>query len=92
MSDSEDWIYEIVPQTQVDDMKAKMERVYDDESTTFTLVLSAPRSSAIQLCRLYDDASEGDILACIGVVQFVGNIVMLIEKELEDDGINPYED
>jgi hypothetical protein len=92
MSDSEDWIYNIVPASEVQDIKDRMERAYDDENTLFNVVLSAPRSSAISLCKMYASAEAGDLAAFIGLISFVSSIVTLIEEELENDGINPYQD
>jgi hypothetical protein len=92
MSDSEDWIYSLVPASEVEDLKNKMERAYDDENTLFNVVLSAPRSSAISLCKMFASAEEGDMIAFIGLISFVSSIVTLIEQELENDGINPYEE
>jgi len=86
---NEEWLYEIIPQKQAEEMSARMERIYEDETTMFNIVLSAPRSSAIELCKTFNQAMEGDYMAAISVIHFVGNVVMLIEEELYEDGIDP---
>jgi hypothetical protein len=92
MSDSDDWLYEIVPPNQVEELSSKMEQIYEDETTVFSIVLSAPRSSAIDLCKTFQKAMDGDYMCAIATIRFVGNIVGLIEQELEENGINPYGD
>jgi hypothetical protein len=86
---NEEWLYEIIPQKQAEEMSARMERIYEDETTMFNIVLSAPRSSAIDLCRTFNQAMEGDYMAAIYIIHFVGNVVALIEEELQEDGIDP---
>ena len=92
MSDDGDWIHEIIPQEQIEEIQSRLERVADDENIIFNLVLSAPRSSAIELCQTFAKAVTGDFDAGYRVVTFVGTIVALIEEELFNDGINPYDE
>lgn len=91
MSDSEEWLYQIIPQSQASEMSKRMERIYEDETTMFNVVLAAPRSAAIELCRTFDKALQGSYPAAVATIHFVGNIVALIEEELKADGIDPYE-
>lgn len=91
MSDSDDWLYEIIPPKQASEMSERMERIYEDETTMFNVVLAAPRSSAIELCRTFHLALQGNYAAAVSTIHFVGNIVALIEEELIEDGIDPYE-
>lgn len=92
MSDDGEWINEIIPQEQAKEIQSRLERVANDENVIFNLVLSAPRSSAIELCQTFAKAVTGDFDAGYRVVTFVGNIIALIEEELYADGINPYDD
>lgn len=92
MNDDEDWINEIIPFEQVEEIKSKLERVADDENVIFNLVLSAPRSSAVELCRTFAEATEGRVDSTYRIISFVASIVHLIEEELFHDGINPYSD
>jgi len=91
MSDDGEWINEIIPETQAEEIRSRLERVANDENVIFNLVLSAPRSSAIELCQTFAKAVAGDFKAGYRVVAFVGNIISLIEEELFNDGINPYD-
>lgn len=92
MSDDGEWIHEIIPQEQVEEIQSRLERVADDENVIFNLVLSAPRSSAIELCRTFAKATAGEIQSTYRIISFVANIIYLVEEELEHDGINPYGD
>lgn len=92
MSDDGEWIHEIIPQEQVEEIQSRLERVADDENIIFNLVLSAPRSSAIELCRTFARATAGEVQETYRVISFVASIVYLIEEELYADGINPYDD
>jgi len=92
MSDDGEWINEIIPETQAEEIRSRLERVADDENVIFNLVLSAPRSSAVELCRTFAKATAGKIPETYRIISFVANIVYLIEEELFNDGINPYDD
>lgn len=92
MSDDGEWIHEIIPQEQVKEIQSRLERVADDENVIFNLVLSAPRSSAIELCRTFARATAGQASETYRIISFVANIIYLIEEELYADGINPYGD
>lgn len=92
MNDDGDWIHEIIPHEQVEEIQSRLERLVDDENVLFNLVLSAPRSSAVELCRTFGKATAGNVQATYRIISFVANIVYLIEEELFNDGINPYED
>lgn len=92
MSDDGEWINEIIPREQAEEIQSRLERLADDENVIFNLVLSAPRSSAIELCRTFARAAAGQIQETYRVISFVSNIVHLIEEELFNDGINPYDD
>lgn len=92
MSDDGEWINEIIPREQAKEIQSRLERLADDENVIFNLVLSAPRSSAIELCRTFARAAAGQIQETYRIISFVSNIVHLIEEELFNDGINPYDD
>jgi hypothetical protein len=86
------WIYDIVPEEQVDSIKESFRNIRDNETTQINLVLSAPRSAAIDLCKTFRKSINGDYQASWSVIRFMQNIVEMIEQELEDNGINPYQD
>ena len=86
------WIYDIVPEEQVDSIKESFRNITDDETTQINLVLSAPRSAAIDLCKTFRKSINGDLQALWSVIRFMQNIVEMIEQELSDNGINPYQD
>lgn len=86
------WIYDIVPEEQVDSIKESFRNITDDETTQINLVLSAPRSAAIDLCKTFRKSIRGNYEASFVIIRFMKNIVEMIEQELEDNGINPYQD
>ena len=86
------WIYDIVPEEQVDSIKESFRNIRENEATQINLVLSAPRSAAIDLCKTFRKSINGDLQASWSVIRFMQNIVEMIEQELEDNGINPYQD
>ena len=86
------WIYDIVPEEQVDSIKESFRNISENEATQINLVLSAPRSAAIDLCKTFRKSINGDLQASWSVIRFMQNIVEMIEQELEDNGINPYQD
>ena len=86
------WIYDIVPEEQVDSIKESFRNITDDETTQINLVLSAPRSAAIDLCKTFRKSINGDLQASWSVIRFMQNIVEMIEQELSDNGINHYQD
>jgi hypothetical protein len=89
---SDEWIYDIVPEEQVNSIRDSMRKINDDETTIFNILLCAPRSSAIELCRRFGKTLTGDLTSTAFIMQFMKNIVELVEEELYEDGINPYEE
>ena len=89
-NENDDWIYDIIPAKQAEELEEKMQRIENDENTIFSIVLSAPRSSAIQLCKTFSKAMDGNLNESFNLIRFVENIVELIEQELYDAGIDPY--
>jgi hypothetical protein len=94
MSDqsNEDWVYKVIPQKQADEINERMERIYEDETTMFNITMVAPRSSAIELCKMFDKAMGGDYNSAVSIIGFVSHIVYMIQEELHNDGIDPFTD
>lgn len=89
--ENDEWIYNIVPHDQVESIKKSMQRINEDEATLFNIVLCAPRSSAIELCKTFNKAIKGNFESTVFILNFMHNIVEMIEEELQQEGINPYE-
>lgn len=90
--ENDDWLYDIIPKQQAEELEEKMYRIENDENTILSIVLSAPRASAIQLCQTYTKAMTGNITESFKLISFMERIVELIEQELYDSGIDPYEE
>jgi hypothetical protein len=86
------WIYDIVPEDQVESIKESFRNISDNETTQINIVLSAPRSSAIDLCRTFKKSMNGDFKASLTIIRFMSNIVDMIEEELYANGIDPHKD
>jgi len=92
MSDQNDWIYGIIPKDQADDMHERMEKIEQRSQNGVTIMMSANDESAVEMCRTWQDALQGDAMAWIKVSAFVSGIIGTLEVHLEEEGINPYED
>jgi len=92
MSDEGDWIYNIIPPEQADDMYENMERIERRTQNGVTIMLSANDESAVEICRTWQEALHGNAVAWIKISSFVSGIIDTIESHLEEEGINPYEE
>ena len=89
---SDDWIYNIVPQEQVESMYDKAEQIERNMDNGLSIVLSADNQSAIEMCQYWSRSLRGDIEAAIKVTSFMSSIISTIETHLHEEGIDPYED
>lgn len=90
-SDSEDWIYDIIPANQVEEIESKAFHLQRNLDNGVNVVLSATNDSAIRLCRAYYEGSKGNIGAWIHVMGFLSSLIDTIERHLEEEGINPHD-
>lgn len=92
MSDQNDWIYGIIPKEQADDMHERMEEIEQRSQNGVTIMMSANDESAIEICRTWQEALQGNAMSWIKISSFVSGIIGTIEEHLNEEGINPYED
>jgi hypothetical protein len=90
--ESDDWIYDIIPEDQIESIQESFRNIRDNEAAQINLVLSAPRSSAIDLCKTFEKSMKGHLASSVIIIRFMANIIDMIEEELYANGINPYED
>ena len=90
--ESDDWIYDIIPEDQIESIQESFRNIRDNEAAQINLVLSAPRSSAIDLCKTFEKSMKGHLASSVIIIRFMANIIEMIEEELHANGINPYED
>lgn len=89
---SDEWIYEIVPQEQVESMYDNAERIERNMDNGLSIVLTADNQSAIEMCQYWRKSLQGDFDAAFKVTAFVSSIISTIEHHLHEEGIDPYED
>lgn len=88
----DEWIYEIVPQEQVESINDNAERIERNMDSGVSIVLTADNQSAIEMCQYWQKSLQGDFDAAFKVTVFVSSIIATIEHHLHEEGINPYED
>lgn len=88
---SEDWIYDIIPANQIEEMENTAEAVERNLNNGVNIVLSATNDSAIKLCRSYAKGKHGDIKHWMHIVQFMDSFIAAVEQHLIEENINPYE-
>lgn len=88
----DEWIYEIVPQDQVESINDKAEQIERNMDNGVSIVLTADNQSAIEMCQYWRKSLNGDFDAAFKVTAFVSSIIATIEHHLYEEGINPYED
>jgi hypothetical protein len=91
MSEQGDWIYDIVPEDQVNSMNYNASKIENNMQSGVSIVLSANNESAVDLCQHWKRCMQGETKAWIKISSFVSGIVATIELHLEEEGINPYE-
>jgi hypothetical protein len=88
---SEDWIYDIIPARQIEEMETSAEVVERNLKNGINIVLSASNDSAIKLCRSYVKGKHGSIKDWIRIVEFMDSFIEAVEQHLVEENINPYE-
>jgi hypothetical protein len=88
---SEDWIYDYVSADDVESMNRNADRLERNMRGGIRLTLNADNESAVDLCRIWRDALQGDRMAWVKISSFVAGIVDTVEAHLDEEGINPYE-
>jgi len=66
-------------------MDAKLKRIEQNSSTIITLMLSANKEDAIDLCKTWDKATMGDVLSWLEISSFMENLIENIKDYLEGD-------
>lgn len=92
MSEEQDWIYDIVPKSQIESMNLNAKKIEKNMSGGITIVLSSDNESAMELCRYWRNALQGDAMSWIKISSFMAGIIETVEIHLSEEGINPYED
>ena len=88
---SQDWIYDIIPANQIEEMETSAEVVERNLNNGVNIVLSASNDSAIKLCRSYAKGKHGSIKDWMHIVQFMDSFIGAVEQHLVQEDINPYE-
>jgi hypothetical protein len=86
----DDWIYDIIPAKQVEEIEFKAKSLQDNLNNGVNVVLSASNDSAIKLCQAYVRGTRGDVGAWVHVMGFLASLIETIEVHLDDEGIDPY--
>ena len=86
-----DWIYDIIPANQIEEMETSAQAVERNLSNGVNIVLSASNDSAIKLCRSYTRGKHGSIKDWMHIVQFMDSFIEAVEQHLVQENINPYE-
>ena len=92
MSEEQDWIYDIVPKSQIESMNLNAKKIEKNMSGGITIVLSSDNESAMELCLYWRNALQGDAMSWIKISSFMAGIIETVEIHLSEEGINPYED
>lgn len=91
MAETGDWIYDIVPEQQVNEINYEASQIENNMQSGISIVLSADNQSAIELCNHWKRCLQGDAKSWIKMSSFVSGIISTIELHLDEEGINPYE-
>ena len=86
----EDWIYDIIPAKQVEEIESKAKKLQQNLDNGVNIVLSATNDSAIRLCRAYRDGTQGNLDAWMHIMGFLSALIDTVEEHLEEEGIDPY--
>lgn len=88
---SDEWIYDIIPANQVEEIEDKADRLHYNLSNGVNVVLSASNDSAIKLIRAFYAGNKGNMEAWLHVVGFMASLINTIEDHLDQEGIDPYD-
>jgi hypothetical protein len=92
MNENDDWIRDIVPDEDVDNLNAKAQRIESDHDTYYELSFYLSRPEAIKTCQQFALVQEGQPFALVHMFSILTGIVDSIEFALSTDDINPYEE
>lgn len=81
-----DWIYDFIPKSEADHMDAKLRRIEQNSNTLITLMMSATKEDAIDLCKTWDKATMGDVISWLRISAFMEHLIENIKEHLEGEG------
>lgn len=92
MDEEQDWIHDIVPDSQIESMNENFKRIENLMDNGVSVVLSSDNQSAVELCQYWRRALHGEKSGWLKISSFVDGIIRTIEEHLAEEGINPYEE
>lgn len=92
MNENDDWIRDIVPEEDVENLNAKAKRIESDHDTYYELSFYLSREEAIKTCQQFELVQEGQPYALMHMFSILTGIVNSIEFALSTDDIDPYEE
>ena len=87
----DDWIYDIVPAKQIEEIEYAAESVEYNLRNGVNIVLCASNDSAIKLCRSYARGKQGNAIEWMHVIHFLDSLIAAVEQHLIEEDINPYD-
>ena len=92
MNENDDWIRDIVPEEDVENLNAKAKRIESSHDTYYELSFYLSQEEAIKTCQQFELVQEGQPFALMHMFSILSGIVDSIEFALSTDDINPYEE
>lgn len=80
-----DWIYEFMDKKEADRMNSKLQKIEENSHTIITLMMSATKEDVIDLCKTWDQATNGDVYAWLRISSFVDHLISNMKDHLERD-------
>jgi len=66
----------------IEDLQTRAEKIEEDLSTYYQLVLRVPHDGAIEFVESYYSAVEGNIAAVVALMSFVAQVVEALESKM----------
>lgn len=92
MSESSDWIRNLIPAEDVEQLQAKAQRIVEGHDTFYEMTLMMYEEDMINTVRMLSGMRNGEKESWLLAINLVLALVNTMEEALSESGINPYED
>lgn len=91
MSDDNDWIFNLIPPDQVEQIESKADRIVEAHGTFYEMSVMMSQEDMIEAVRASYGMRLGDKESWMTGIAILMSLLATMETALSRDGINPFE-
>lgn len=92
MTDPSEWIRDLIPPEDVEQLQSKAERIVEGHNTFYEMTLMMYEEDMIKTVRMLDGMRNGSKEAWLLAINLILALVNTMEEALGESGINPYDE